>query len=74
MANMTITVDERLRNRMRRIKKLNWSKIARVAFEREIQRYEARRAAKKIDKIRSETMTKSWSGTVEIRKWRDKSH
>lgn len=71
---MTITVDERLRKRMRRIKKLNWSKVARMAFEREIQRYEARRAAKKMDEIRSEIRRRSWSGAGEIRKWRDKSH
>ncbi len=73
MANITITVNEDLRKRMKRARGLNWSEVAREAFELELRRREAREAAEEIDRIRLEDKGKTWSGVREIRKWRNRT-
>lgn len=73
MANITITVNEELRKRMKRAKGLNWSEVAREAFELELRRREAREGAEEIDRIRLAERGKAWSGVKEIRKWRDRT-
>jgi len=68
--NVTITVPERLRRRMKELKNVNWSEVARRAFEEEIRRIERVKAAEEIDRLREGSKVK-WSGVEEIRRWRD---
>ena len=68
--NMTITIPEELRLKIKKIKGVNWSEVARRAFEEEIKKIERKKAADEIDKLREESRVK-WSGVEEIRKWRN---
>ncbi len=70
MSNITIRVPEELKARMERCKDINWSEVARKAFEEAARREEIQCAAATIDKLRVESKIK-WDGTKEIRKWRD---
>ncbi len=67
--NITISVPEELREKMRRVKGINWSAVARRAFEEELRRIERYEAAKRIDELR--TKVEGWSAAEEVRKWRD---
>ena len=55
---------------MKRCKNVNWSEIARKAFEEAARKEEIQCAAESIDKLRNESKIK-WDGVKEIRKWRD---
>lgn len=70
MSNITIRIPEELKGRMERCKKVNWSEVARKAFEDATRREEIQCAADTIKKLRSESEEK-WDGAKEIRKWRD---
>jgi hypothetical protein len=70
MSNFTVRVPEELKERMQRCKDINWSEVARQAFEEAARREEIQRAAAEMDKLRVESKIK-WDGTMEIRKWRD---
>ena len=70
MSNITIRVPEELKSRMERCKSVNWSEIARKAFEEAARKEEMQCAAASIDKLRNESKIK-WDGVKEIRKWRD---
>ena len=70
MSNVTVRVPEELKDRMQRCKGINWSEVARKAFEEAARREEIACAATAIDKLRIESKIK-WDGTKEIRKWRD---
>ena len=70
MSNVTVRVPEELKDRMQRCKDINWSEVARQAFEEAARREEIQRAAAEMDKLRVESKIK-WDGTREIRKWRD---
>ena len=61
LLNITITVPGDLRERMRRMKGVNWSEVARKAFEEEIKKIERIKAAEEIDKLRKESKIK-WNG------------
>ncbi len=67
--NMTITIPEDLRRKIREIKNVNWSEVARRAFEEEIKKLERLSAVEEIDRLRSRS--EGWSGADEVRKWRD---
>jgi len=71
MANVTVSVPEELRRHMKRHKHVNWSEVARKAFEAAIREEEMRKAAEGIDELRSSSRSK-WNGAKEIRKWRDR--
>lgn len=73
MANVTITVPEELKREMKKRKKTNWSLVARKAFEEALRDEEMAKAAEGIDRLRISSKTPGWSGTKEIRKWRDAS-
>jgi len=73
MANVTITVPEDLKREMRKRKRINWSLVARKAFEEAIRQEEMTKAAERIDELRAAGKTPGWSGAKEIRKWRDAS-
>ena len=70
MSNVTVRVPDELKGRMKRCKNINWSEVARKAFEEAARREEIQCAAAAIDKLRVESKIK-WDGTKEIRKWRD---
>lgn len=70
MSNVTIRVPEELKGRMKRCKSVNWSEVARKAFEDAARKEEMHCAAESIKKLRTESKT-DWNGAKEIRKWRD---
>jgi hypothetical protein len=67
--NMTITIPEDLREKIKDTKDINWSEVARKAFEEEIWRMEREKAAEEMDKLREESKIE-WNGVEEIRRWR----
>jgi len=73
MANVTVSVPEELKREMKRLKRVNWSEVARKAFEERVRREEMKKAAEGMDRLRHSTQTPEWSGAKEIRKWRDAS-
>jgi hypothetical protein len=52
------------------VQNINWSKVARKAFEETARKEEIQCAAETIKKIRNES-EKGWGGAKQIRKWRD---
>lgn len=68
--NVTITVDKELKKKMEELKQVNWSKVARTAFEEEIRREKRRQITNDIKAIREKDRS-NWSGSEEVRKWRD---
>ncbi len=70
MSNVTIRVPEDLKARMESCKGINWSEVARKAFEDAACKEEIECAAESIKKMRDES-EKEWDGAKEIRKWRD---
>lgn len=70
MSNITVRVPEELKGRMKRCKSVNWSEVARKAFEDAAREEEMQHAAESIKKLRLESKS-DWDGAKEIRKWRD---
>ncbi len=70
MSNVTVRVPEELKERMESCKGINWSEVARKAFEEAARKEEMHCAAAAIDKLRLESKVE-WNGAKEIRKWRD---
>jgi hypothetical protein len=70
MSNVTVRVPEELKQRMARHKRINWSEVARKAFEDAALREEMQCAAEAIKNLRLESKAE-WDGAKEIRKWRD---
>jgi hypothetical protein len=70
MSNVTVRVPEELKGRMKRCKSVNWSEVARKAFEDAARKEEIQRASESIKNLRTESKTE-WDGAGEIRKWRD---
>ena len=73
MGTITITVPDELKRGMQKLRHINWSSLARRAFEEAVNEEEKRRAAQEIDRLRSASKTPGWSGVKEIRRWRDRS-
>ncbi len=73
MGTITVTVPDELKRGMSKLRHINWSGVARRAFEQAIHEEEKREAAREIDRLRSASKTPGWSGAKEIRKWRDRS-
>jgi len=71
MANVTISVPEELKKKMEHTGGVNWSEVARHAFEEAVRRREMSEAAEAMDRLRESTKLSGWSGVREIRKWRD---
>jgi hypothetical protein len=68
--NITITVDKELKKKMEEMKQVNWSKVAREAFEEEIKREKRKQTMREIKAIREKDQS-NWCGSEEVRKWRD---
>lgn len=73
MVNVTVSVPPDLKHRMEHHREINWSEVARRAFEEEMQRREMEDAVSRIRKLREGSKAPGWSGAREIRKWRDYS-
>ncbi len=71
MANVTVAVPEGLKKKMEQVPGVNWSEVAREAFEETIRRRQMREAAEAMDRLRESVKAPGWSGAREIRKWRD---
>ncbi len=71
MVNITISVPADLKREMERHEKINWSEVARRAFEEEMRRREMKEAASEIRELREQSKAPDWRGVQEIRKWRD---
>jgi hypothetical protein len=70
MGNVTVRVPMELKERMARHKSINWSEVARKAFEDAALKEERQCAAEAIKNLRLESKSQ-WDGAGEIRKWRD---
>ena len=70
MSNVTVRVPEKLKDRMKHCKSVNWSEVARKAFEDAARKEEMQCAVETIKNLRNESKAE-WNGAVEIRKWRD---
>src|SRR2546425_4398341 len=70
MANVTVAVPEELKKRMEHVPDVNWSEVARQAFEETIRRKQMLEASESIDRLRESSKTTGWNGVQEIRKWR----
>jgi hypothetical protein len=64
-------VSDELKRGMKKLKHINWSSVARRAFEDTIHLEEKREAAREMDRIRLSSRAYGWNGAKEIRKWRD---
>jgi len=73
LTNITVTVPEDLKQVMKRLRHVNWSDVARRAFEDAVRREEQRVAAREMDQLRASSKSAGWSGAKEIRRWRDVS-
>jgi len=71
MGSVSIRVPDELKERMEKYGKLNWSEVARTAFEAAIIKEERQQAIVKIKEIQ-ETDEGNWDGVEEIRKWRQR--
>lgn len=67
--NMTITIPKDLRGRIKETKDVNWSDVARRAFEEELRKQERKEAAAEMDQLREES-TVAWDGVAAVRRWR----
>ena len=70
MNNFSVRVSKDLKGHMKRCKSVNWSEVARKAFEDAARRQEMQCAAETIKTLRRESIAQ-WDGAMEIRKWRN---
>jgi phosphoglucomutase len=68
--NMTIVLPRELKDKIRKLKNVNWSEVARKAFEEEIERIEKEQALEEIMRLREESKVE-WEGAEVIRRWRN---
>nr|MDO8075885.1 CopG family transcriptional regulator [Candidatus Freyarchaeota archaeon] len=71
MSVFTVRIPRELKERMEALRDVNWSEVARKAFEEKIKSEEMKRAAKMAEEIRKSSKVTEWSGVEEIRKWRE---
>jgi len=78
-AVISFRIDRRLKERMERLKHVNWSAVVRRAIEEVVRREEAMmrwkdRSAMRAAAIRTDSLRREvpgWSGVEEIRRWRE---
>lgn len=68
---LSVRVDEELKERMRQLPGVNWSKFIRENIEHRIREEEMRQAVQLMDGI-SEKTDPDWSGSEEVPKWRER--
>ena len=82
MTIVTVRLDDKLKNKMKKFRRVNWSEVIRGAILERISIEESLSARRVIDvallqkairdqdRLRTKT-TGTWSGAEEIRKWRE---
>jgi len=76
---ISFRVKRELKEKMERLRHINWSEVARRAMEETIKREESRlkerdRARMRIAALRTDQLRRrilGWSGVEEIRRWRE---
>jgi metal-responsive CopG/Arc/MetJ family transcriptional regulator len=82
MSYITVRVDEKLKDEIEKFRDINWSEIVRRAVKDRLEYEKAKRKERSVDVKRVKAAIKNqdrlsdktsgrWSGTEEIRKWRD---
>jgi len=77
---VSFRIDKKLKERMDRLKHINWSEVIRRVIVETIRREEARLRGKNYDRMRWASLkteelrrhVEGWSSVEEIRKWREK--
>jgi hypothetical protein len=82
LALITVRIDDRLKDKMKKIRHVNWSEVIRAAIAERISLEESttkrnsidldllKRAVTDQDRLRERT-SGTWSGSEEVRKWRE---
>ena len=68
---ITVRVDEELKEKIKKYPNVNWPDYIRKSLEQRIKEEEMREASEMMDRI-AEKISPSWSGSREIRRWRDR--
>jgi len=79
-AVVSFRVDRELKERMDKLRHVNWSEVVRKALYEAVAREEAKLRGKDLERLRralvkSEALSRSvegWSGVEEIRRWRER--
>ena len=71
MKAITIRISDSLREEMKLVKDINWSKEIRDSIEKRLKQEKMKNACEIQDRLRKKASGK-WSGVSEIRKWREK--
>jgi Arc/MetJ-type ribon-helix-helix transcriptional regulator len=72
MKTLTVKVDEELRERMKKLKHVNWSEVIRESIRKKIEEENGRNIAEAVllnEKLRKPA-PKGWDSTKVIRGWR----
>jgi Arc/MetJ-type ribon-helix-helix transcriptional regulator len=72
MKTLTVKVDEELRERMKKLKHVNWSEVIRESIRRKIEEENGRNIAEAVllnEKLRKPA-PKGWDSAKVIREWR----
>lgn len=73
MTVVSVRVDDETKKKMDELRHVNWSGYIRQSIVLKIREEEVRKACEVMDSLAAKTSGK-WSGTEEIRKWRDSLH
>ena len=73
LAVVSVRVDEEVKRKMRELPHINWSDIVRQSIVSKIREEEMKRACVTMDELAEKTSGR-WSGTEEIRRWREKRY
>jgi len=73
LAVVSVRVDEEVKRKMRELPHVNWSDIVRQSIISKIREEEMKRACGTMDQLAEKTSGR-WSGTEEIRRWREKRY
>ena len=73
LAVVSVRVDEEVKRKMRELPHVNWSDIVRQSIVSKIREEEMKRACVTMDELAEKTSGR-WSGTEEIRRWREKRY
>jgi len=78
---VSFRIDKKLKEKMEKLRHINWSEVVRQAIQEVIEREEARMRPKDVERIkraalRSQALSRrieGWSSVEEIRRWRERA-
>ncbi len=78
---VSFRIDKELKEKMEKLKHVNWSEVVRRAIYETVKREEEKMRKKDVDKIKLSVLkikeirrsVDGWSSTEEIRRWRERS-